>query len=226
MDVKTRGEAPSDAERAAVASVLGPALARNLHEGFGGHSRREQRHLLLPILHAVNDRVGWLSQAAIDHIAERLDIGPAEVYGVASFYALFSMVERSTHQVHVCIDLVCRAHGGPTDEDLPDGTHPSPCLGLCERAPAALVIDAGDPVRQAVAGNGGGTAALAEMGSGDRRGVVSVAIRDGVRRADPQPLVDLVGIAAMPRSGATRTEQPTALMRSRRISRSASACLQ
>ena len=87
--------------------------ARNLYDGFGGHSRREQRHLLLPILHAVNDRVGWLSQPAIDHIAERLDIGPAEVYGVASFYALFSLTERPARQVHVCIDLACRAAGGP-----------------------------------------------------------------------------------------------------------------
>ena len=153
MDLKTRGVAPSDAERDAVATLLGPAPERNLYDGFGGHSRREQRHLLLPILHAVNDRVGWLSQPAIDHIAERLDIGPAEVYGVASFYALFSMVERPTHQVHVCIDLVCRANGGPTEADLPEGSHPSPCLGLCERAPAAFVIDAGEPVHQAVAGS-------------------------------------------------------------------------
>jgi NADH-quinone oxidoreductase subunit F len=153
MDVKTRGVPPTAAERDAVESVLGATTARDAHAGTGGHSHRERRHLLLATLHAVNDRVGWLSQPAIDHIAERLDLGPAEVYGVASFYALFSMTERPTHQVHVCVDLACRANGGLTETDLPAGAHPSPCLGLCERAPAALVIDAGDTVRRSVAGS-------------------------------------------------------------------------
>ncbi len=134
-------------------SVLGPAPDRDVHDVIGGHSLREQRHLLLPTLHAVNDRVGWISQPAIDHIAERLDLGPAEVYGVASFYALFSMTERPTDQVHVCVDLACRVDGGFTEANLPEGAHPSPCLGMCERAPAAFVIDAGEPVRQAVAGS-------------------------------------------------------------------------
>ena len=83
MDVTTRGVPPTTAEREAVESVLGPAPERDLHDVTGGHSLRTKRHLLLPTLHAVNDRVGWLSQEAIDHIAERLDLGPAEVYGVA-----------------------------------------------------------------------------------------------------------------------------------------------
>jgi NADH-quinone oxidoreductase subunit F len=153
MDVKTRGIAPSDAERAAIETILGPAPPRDVHAVSGGHSLRELRHLLLPTLHAVNDRVGWISQPAIDHISERLDLGPAEVYAVASFYALFSLSERPPDQVHVCIDLACRVGGGFTEETLPAGAHPSPCLGLCERAPVALVIDAGDPVRQVVAGS-------------------------------------------------------------------------
>ena len=60
-------------------------------------------------------------------------------------------------QVHVCVDLACRAAGGPSAEhDLPPGTHPSPCLGVCERAPAALVIEAGDPARRALFAPGDG----------------------------------------------------------------------
>ena len=131
MDVKTRGVPPTPAERDAVETILGPEPSRDVHDVSGGHSLRERRHLLLPTLHAVNDRVGWLSPTAIDHIAERLDLGPAEVYGVASFYALFSMTERPGHQVHVCIDLACRSAGGPTETDLPAGAHASPCLGQC-----------------------------------------------------------------------------------------------
>ena len=152
MDVKTRDAPPTEAERAAIETVLGRGPDRELHDVAGGHANRAQRHLLLATLHAVNDRVGWISQTAIDHIATRLDLGPAEVYGVASFYALFALEERPAHQVHVCIDLACRVNGGPTEERMPPGAHPSPCLGLCEQAPAAFVVDAGEPVRQAVAG--------------------------------------------------------------------------
>ena len=153
MDLKTRHVPPTDDERSAVDVVLGPAPPRDLHDVRGGHMARDRRHLLLPTLHAVNDRVGWISQQAIDYIAERLDASPAEIYGVASFYALFSLTERPTHQVHVCIDLACRAQGGPGEADLPKGAHPSPCLGLCERAPAAFVTSAGEPSVQAVAGH-------------------------------------------------------------------------
>jgi NADH-quinone oxidoreductase subunit F len=152
MDVRTRGIPPTLEEQVAVDAVLGPAPARDLHTSLGGHAMRARRHLLLPTLHSVNDRVGWLSQEAIDHIAERLDLGPAEVYGVASFYGLFSMTERPDHQVHVCVDLACRIAGGPTDAELPDGTHAAPCLGMCERAPSAFVIESGAPADHRVAG--------------------------------------------------------------------------
>ena len=104
----------------------------------------------MPALHAVNDRVGWISRGAINYIAQRLDVAPAEIYGVASFYALFSLDERPLRQVHVCVDLACRAAGGMAEHDLPPGTHPSPCLGACERAPAALAIESGDPQRRAL----------------------------------------------------------------------------
>jgi len=151
MDLRTRGVAPTDDERSAIETVLGPAPAPGSHDRRGGQQLRSRRHLLLPALHAVNDRVGWISQEAIDHIAERLDVSPAEIYGVATFYALFSTSPRPPRQVHVCVDLACRMSTGIDVTDLPTGTHPSPCLGLCEQAPAALVIDAGQSgVRAAV----------------------------------------------------------------------------
>jgi NADH-quinone oxidoreductase subunit F len=152
MDLKTRGLAPSRAERESIDSVLGPADGDGGRDRVGGASLRARRHLLLPTLHAVNDRIGWISPAAIDHIAERLDVSPAEIYGVATFYGLFSTQERPEHQVHACVDLVCRSRG--VDEGrLPDGVHPSPCLGMCEQAPAALVTEAGERVRRVSLGH-------------------------------------------------------------------------
>ena len=137
MDLKIASARPSEEERSAVDALL---------DTVGG-----SRPQLLAALHAVNDRVGWISRGAINHIAARMDVAPADIYAVATFYALFSPVERPARQVHVCVDLACRAAGGMLDDDLPPGAHPSPCIGVCERAPAVLVIEAGDPARRAVA---------------------------------------------------------------------------
>jgi NADH-quinone oxidoreductase subunit F len=146
MDLVLSDHRATDAEREAIASVLGDELdawrggddrQRHLHTATGGQRQRGIRHRLLPTLHAVNDRVGWISRGAINEIARRLDVAPAEIYGVATFYGLFSTTERAAHQVHVCVDLACLG------QVVPDGAHPSACLGLCERAPAAMTIDAG-----------------------------------------------------------------------------------
>ncbi len=152
MELTTRGLAPSEPERAAIDSVLGRADGDVGRDRVGGGSLRARRHLLLPTLHAVNDRVGWISPAAIDHIAERLDVSPAEIYGVVTFYGLFSTQERPERQVHACVDLVCRSRG-VSESDLPGGVHPSPCLGMCEQAPAAFVTEAGEPARRVSLGN-------------------------------------------------------------------------
>ena len=155
MDLKLGGAVATAEERAAIAAVLGEPEtgwdggergAPDLHVARTGHATRTGRSRLLPVLHAVNDRVGWISPGAIDHIAARLDVAPAEIYGVATFYGLFSLRERTGRQVHVCVDLACQMAGAT----VPPGAHESPCLGVCERAPAALVIAPGDPCRHAV----------------------------------------------------------------------------
>ncbi|MDA0568074.1 NAD(P)H-dependent oxidoreductase subunit E [Streptomonospora sp. S1-112] len=173
MDLHFLDAVPDDTEREAVDSVLGPPesgwdgglrQASDLRFAEGGHAARGRRDLLLPALHAVNDRVGWISPAALDYICRRLTVPPAEAYGVASFYAMFALKERPRRVVHVCTDIACAARGsdnlcaamtervGPPGADGGDLVwHESPCLGMCERAPAALTLEAGDPPRYAVA---------------------------------------------------------------------------
>jgi NADH-quinone oxidoreductase subunit F len=159
MDLKVNSSVATRDERDAVDSVLGKPTQytqggtrteQDLRVSRAGEALRNLRHMLLPTLHAVNDRIGWISRGSINYIAQQLDVAPAEIYGVASFYALFSTTERPKRQVHVCIDLACRAMGGLKEDQLPEGTHPSPCLGTCERAPAVLVIEAGNPTRHEV----------------------------------------------------------------------------
>jgi NADH-quinone oxidoreductase subunit F len=172
MDLHVVGPLASPVERAAVDAVLGPAPSRwtgggrdsrvDGHAARGGHEARSQRHLLLPTLHAVQARIGWISQPALNYICRRLSVPPAEAYGVATFYSLFAMTPRPPTVAHVCDDIACRAVGaeaicadlertlGPAGSPARDGEATwlrSPCLGLCERAPAALFTIAGERPR-------------------------------------------------------------------------------
>jgi NADH-quinone oxidoreductase subunit F len=179
VDLKLGAATPAtDEERAAVAWVLGPPesgwdggqrTAADGHAAYGGHAARSRRHLLLPVLHAVQERTGWISHGALDHICERLTIPPAEAYGVASFYALFRTIPSPSAVVHVCDDLACRVSGAEQFCERmerrfgTEGTEAafngagvawqrSPCLGQCDRGSAALIQHAGaDPARVVLA---------------------------------------------------------------------------
>jgi NADH-quinone oxidoreductase subunit F len=146
MDLRLPTVEATAAERAAIDAVIGEA------DGNGGRVRRADRtsrHLLLPALRAAQRRVGWVSEAALGYACRRLDVPPADAYGVATFYALLSLEERPPEVLHVCTDLACRLAGGPRGTaELPAGAHESPCLGLCERAPAALRTVAGEEPRE------------------------------------------------------------------------------
>lgn len=161
MELDPGAPSPTDDELEAIDAVLGADGGRthdarrderSLRTSIGGQVYRAERHHLLAAIHSVNDRVGWVSPGAVQHLARRLDIGPADVYGVVTFYALFATTERPPRQVHVCTDLACRAAGGPTEADLTPGIHASPCLGQCDRAPALRVVEAGPVSRRTVAG--------------------------------------------------------------------------
>ncbi len=169
MDLHVIGPLASPAERAAVDGVLGPPesgwvggprrTGADGHAAGGGHAIRSRRSELLPALHAIQDRIGWISQPALNYISRRLAVPPAEAYGVATFYALFATKPRPPVVAHVCDDIACRIAGaeaicddlrravGPDGEAARDGQIGwvrSPCLGLCDLAPAAMITSAGE----------------------------------------------------------------------------------
>jgi NADH-quinone oxidoreductase subunit F len=159
-------------ERAAVDSDLGAPesgwqggerQSGEAHTAFNGDIGR--RHRLLPVLHAIQNRIGWISPGALNYVSLRLDIAPAEVHGVASFYGMFSLQPRPQVVAHVCDDIACVTRGsetlcaelegmlGPAGLPCSGGRAiwlRSQCLGLCERAPAALVSSAGEQSRERV----------------------------------------------------------------------------
>ncbi len=154
MDLHFTTDAPTDAERAAVDAAIGGAAG-----GETGAAARSRRHLLLPVLHALQDRIGWISPGALNYAGRRLEVAPAEAYGVGSFYALLSTTPRAPRVVHVCDDIACRCAGaeslcatlesafgaaGTSNADTQTTWLRSPCLGLCDRAPAAFITEAGE----------------------------------------------------------------------------------
>ena len=163
------GADPTPAERDAVDALLGSPTSRwegaeqksasEGHAGQSGRAARDRRHLLLPALQAAQARAGWISPGALNYVCQRLTVPPAEAFGVASFYALLSTEPQPPFVAHVCDDLACRVSGaqelcadlerrlGPADHPAPGARamwKKSPCLGMCERAPAVFVQRAGE----------------------------------------------------------------------------------
>src|SRR5881275_2048901 len=141
MDLKLLDAEPTEAEREAIDAVVGTEPSNGDRVA---RADRDRRDLLLPALRAAQRRVGWVSEGALGYAARRLTVPPADAYGVASFYALIALEERPAEVLHVCDDLACRLAGA----EVPEGAHASPCLGLCERAPASLRTIAGEEPRE------------------------------------------------------------------------------
>jgi NADH-quinone oxidoreductase subunit F len=169
VDLHLSPAQPTDQERDAVDALLGAPDSgwhgadrdADTHRvSRGGHAVRDERHLLLPALHALQGRAGWISEGGLNYVCQRLTVPPAEAYGVATFYAMFSTEPRPPTVIHVCDDIACRVKGAgelceavEAQYGAPGSGSPSsdggvtwtrsPCLGLCEHAPAVLVQTSG-----------------------------------------------------------------------------------
>ncbi len=173
MDLHVTQDRWTDDDKGAVDGVLGAPnsgwqggqrAATDGHVAFGNVFGRD---LLLPVLHAIQSRVGWISAGALNYVAQRMNLPPAEIYGVASFYGMLSLTPRAPVVAHVCDDIACLTRGadavcaemekkfgapGTSRENSRVTWLRSPCLGLCERAPAALISAAGKtPQESAIA---------------------------------------------------------------------------
>ena len=117
-------------------------------------ARRATPGAMLPILHELQDRFGYIDAAAIPLIADALNVSKAETLGVVSFYhdfrrepvdgAVLKLCRAESCQALGCEDLVAhlkQAHGVEVDSPALGALHVETvyCLGHCALSPAALL---------------------------------------------------------------------------------------
>ncbi|HSO96184.1 MAG TPA: NAD(P)H-dependent oxidoreductase subunit E [Acidimicrobiia bacterium] len=126
--------------------------------GFTDKDRRAAREIIgrypyaksamLPLLHLAQDRDGWVTPEAMEEIAEILDLTPALVLGVCSFYSMLKREPVGRLVVSVCTNLSCMVNGGMDlhaqlrakyagDPDV--SVEEVECIAHCDRAPAFQV---------------------------------------------------------------------------------------
>jgi formate dehydrogenase subunit gamma len=110
---------------------------------------------LLPILHAVQDAIGFVPADAVSLIAHRLNLSRAEVHGVVTFYHYFRTERGGRHVVHLCRAEACQSVGAValerhakrslgidfhgTSADGAVTLEPVYCLGNCALGPAVMI---------------------------------------------------------------------------------------
>jgi NADH-quinone oxidoreductase E subunit len=117
-----------------------------------------QASAVMPLLDlAQRQHGGWLPRAAMDHVAEILDMAPIRVYEVATFYTMYNLDPVGEHLVQVCTTTPCALCGsaaiveacraelgidfGETTEDGKFTLHEVECLGACVNAPMMQIGD-------------------------------------------------------------------------------------
>ena len=138
-------------------------MAKLLSEKFYGAMKKlEPRYpskvaLLLPALHAAQDEHGWLSQDVMNEVAEYIEIHPAQVREVATFYTMYNLKPVGKYHLKICTNVACALRGaekivetcenklgikcGETTKDMKFTIHEEECLGACGTAPAMMLND-------------------------------------------------------------------------------------
>jgi bidirectional [NiFe] hydrogenase diaphorase subunit len=112
---------------------------------------------LIQVLHMAQELFGYLSADVLRYVAGSLKLPIAQVYGVVSFYHLFTTVPRGKHQIMVCRGTTCHVRGaqtllerleqhlgigeGETTKDNVFSLHSARCIGACALAPAIAIDD-------------------------------------------------------------------------------------
>ena len=111
---------------------------------------QERPGALLPILHAIQDELGYIPRDLVGQIAVALNLSRAEVHGVITFYHYFRTAPPARHSIQICRAEACQSMGAELlfkhaehrlMEKKPGefAIQPVYCLGLCATSPAMMV---------------------------------------------------------------------------------------
>jgi NADH-quinone oxidoreductase subunit E len=126
------------------------ALAREIIGRFP-----RPKSALIPLLHLAQEQDGYVTTDAMEHLAELVGVTPAEVYGTASFYEMFSFEPVGRYCINVCTNISCQllggfellehfeerlgVHAGGTTTDGMFTLEDVECIAACTEAPALQV---------------------------------------------------------------------------------------
>ena len=118
---------------------------------------RGKKGIAIPLLADVQREVGYVSEEAVEHVGAELGISAAELFGVATFYAMFRFQPQGKHVVRLCRGTACHVQGsgliadqlervleikdGETTPDMMFTLQCVACLGCCSLAPVMMVGD-------------------------------------------------------------------------------------
>ena len=118
---------------------------------------RGKEGVAIPLLADVQREIGYVAEDAVEYVGAELGIPAAELFGVATFYAMFRFQPQGKHVVRLCRGTACHVQGsgrvaeqlerslevkdGETTKDLLFTLQYVACLGCCSLAPAMLVND-------------------------------------------------------------------------------------
>lgn len=116
-----------------------------------------KRAAIMPTLWLAQEEFGWLSNEVLEYVAELLELSPAFVASVASFYTMYYKRPMGRHHVQVCTNLSCTLVGadhileclrarlaievGQTTADRQFSLSEVECLGSCGTAPMMQIND-------------------------------------------------------------------------------------
>ena len=116
---------------------------------------RGREGIAIPLLADVQREIGYLAEDAVEHVGAELGIPVAELFGVATFYAMFRFQPEGKHVVRLCRGTACHVQGagliadqmerflgvkdGETTPDLMFTLQGVACLGCCSLAPVMMV---------------------------------------------------------------------------------------
>ncbi len=118
---------------------------------------RDKQGNLIPVLHEIQEKVGYLPKDVQEYVAKELGVPFSQVYGVVTFYSFFSTEPKGDHTIGVCMGTACYVKGaediiekikeeldvdlGQTSKDGKFTMTITRCLGTCSLAPVIMIDD-------------------------------------------------------------------------------------